>query len=71
MACTVQASGIGSPSPSDLSGTGLVVVEAPVLFSSRGIFEPRYDASELDSSLRAKGGKEPTPQVGETSGTKP
>jgi hypothetical protein len=71
MAGTVRTSSIGSPSPSNLSGTGLVFVEALAWVSSRGISKPRCDASELDSSLRPKGGKKPAPRAGETSGTKP
>jgi len=38
--CTLWASGIGSPYFSDLSGAGLVTVEAPELVSSRGVFGP-------------------------------
>jgi len=71
MVGTVRTSGVGSPSPSDLSGTGLVVVEAPALVSLKGLSEPRCDASELGSSLKPKGGEELAPWAGETSGTKP
>jgi hypothetical protein len=71
MAGTIWTSGISSPSPSDPSGTELVVVEAPTLVSSKGISEPRCDASELGSSLKPKEGEKQAPRAGETSGTKP